>query len=216
MNTPRSPAARAIANNVADYFSLSYEGNTKTPLNTPAPSASVSSRRHGTARLDVLALERTLNGLKDLSTLKTPTERTPMSFTAAGACLAPSSPIRSSSLSSKSSGSLSARRRPELRISDLPPLVMLPPKRHAPALSLEKLHLDFAGGMKRDASKSSFTSVFYTTEEESDVETVVGWVSYVGSDAEGAVGKVVDGKRVPTPYPERCAWIADSEAELYF
>ncbi|GAA5985926.1 hypothetical protein JCM11641_004830 [Rhodosporidiobolus odoratus] len=212
MNSPRSPAARAIAANVTDYFSSAnggYEGSSRTPVTTPAAAGTftaLNSPRRGLNGavgnpFDASALARTLNALQ---TNRTPVATSPLSFSVAGACLSGASAFGTAAPSS----SLSARRRPSLRISDLPPLVM-------PAPTLDTLHL-----MARGISETSY--------EGSDAETVVDCAGFTPGatevDAEDYLGlghglglgvRMVDGKRIPTPYPERKAWLEDGEAEHY-
>lgn len=143
---PRSPAARAIASTVADYFSLSYEGTSRTPVCTPAcPRSATASPRLGVGRggkvaIDVDALSRSLATLAASGSVargSSAVAASPLSFAAAGACLSrpatmfppSSSPALHSTRETVTvrtpSSSPSERRRPSvLRISDLPPLVL--------------------------------------------------------------------------------------------
>ncbi|GAA6043134.1 hypothetical protein JCM8097_004333 [Rhodosporidiobolus ruineniae] len=193
----RTPAGRLVT--TGDYFTAGYEGFTRTPLSTPAPAPatapsalnSPSLRRAGLSaatqgNLDMSGLSRSLAGLSSTGGEEHPS---PFSFAAAGASLSSSSPPSAPS-------SLSARRRPSLRISDLPPLVL--PSPPAVELELENLHL-----MDRGASGS-------TAGEGSEAETVVTF--------DVGCGYFANGKRIPTPYPERAAWLehADGEADFYF
>ncbi|BGP12962.1 hypothetical protein JCM10213v2_000879 [Rhodosporidiobolus nylandii] len=209
MNSPaaaRSPAARAIAASVADYFSLAAggEGATRTPVTTPAAvggglATAMNSPRRGLGvsagnGLDVGALSRSLNALAGDTT---PIAPSPLSFSAAGACLsAASTPAPASSLS--------ARRRPSLRICDLPPLVM-------PTPTLDSLHLLTGLPQTEMARGASETSC-----DGSEAETVVagGEWSPLGEGC-GLGLKTSSGRRVPTPYPERCAFLEDAEVEQY-
>ncbi|GAA6005525.1 hypothetical protein JCM10207_005236 [Rhodosporidiobolus poonsookiae] len=207
LNSPRSPAARAAVEYFSAGFGGGYEGATRTPVATPAAvgtafpagcgTALNSPRRGlglslhagaGSGALDAAALARSLHALAGEST---PVAPSPLSFAAAGAAFAPPAVA---STSASSAGSLSARRRPSLRISDLPPLVM-------PQPSLESLHLLRMGSDASDASAWS------------EAETVVGG-EWAARGLGLGVGAVVDGKRVPTPYPERRAWIEDGEGEM--
>ncbi|GAA5892472.1 hypothetical protein JCM6882_005624 [Rhodosporidiobolus microsporus] len=237
VNTPRSPAAWAIANEVRDYFSAAngskYEGTTRTPVATPAVGlgASINSPRRG-MKLEVcggihgfdpsalaasLATVSTTAGTNAVSSKAAPASTGGyQSFTAAGACLAPPSPTRATA-SSAPSNSLSARRKPSLRISDLPPLVLHTPTPTYPsfpssvsyqldaALSLENLkRLGMSEAeMQRAVSAASSCACTEASEAETVVAMVAGQVMFV------------DGKRVPTPYPERKAWLEDGDAEQY-
>ncbi|GAA5896513.1 uncharacterized protein JCM6883_006929 [Sporobolomyces salmoneus] len=218
--SPRTPGgckAARIEAAVTDYFSVgNYEGSTRTPISTPAPlgvGAPYNSPRIGFALavaeskqqgLDLSSLDASLAALGGgqaspaLSSSQSPY---PMSFAFAGSAL--SSHPRT--FSPNPSWSLSSRRRPSLRISDLPPVVL--PDLH----SLDQLSVP-SSNMSRGDSDASAT----TTSSE---VTLTGRRAYAGNTPGGGGliglgfggGESSGAKRIPTPYPERKAWIEDED-----
>ncbi|GAA5870232.1 hypothetical protein JCM1840_001596 [Sporobolomyces johnsonii] len=214
MNSPRSPAPNAAAARigavVADYFSAgNYEGSTRTPITTPAAVGALNSPRYGfmagLGALDLHRLDQTLSGLVD-GVASSPVVGG-LSFAAAGSALSASSPAPPTPATS----SLSARRRPSLRISDLPPLVM-PDMQHLLVVP-EAPHL--ARGDSDAVSTSSEETITARLEYAGATPGQVEGTGYLdlgeglGLGFAGSSGGV--GKRIPTPYPERKAWIEDGD-----
>ncbi|GAA5844463.1 hypothetical protein JCM3766R1_007132 [Sporobolomyces carnicolor] len=223
--SPRTPGGRKAARieaAVTDYFSVgTYEGSTRTPISTPAPRgvgvpcnsphigfalAVAESKQEG---LDLSSLDASLAALGGggrSPALSPSSSPYPMSFAFAGATL--SNHARTFN-SPNPSSSLSSRRRPSLRISDLPPVVLNDLR------SLDQLMVP-SSNMSRGDSDASAT----TTSSE---VTLTARKVYAGNtpggraDGGGLIGLGFEGdstggaKRIPTPYPERKAWIEDED-----
>ncbi|GAA5876105.1 hypothetical protein JCM16303_007023 [Sporobolomyces ruberrimus] len=219
--SPRTPGGRKAARieaAVTDYFSVGvYEGSTRTPISTPAPlgvGAPVNSPRIGFALavaeskqqgLDLSSLDASLAALggghasPPLASMHSPyTNNYSMSFGAAAAALS------HRTFSPNPSSSLSSRRRPSLRISDLPPVVL--PDLH----SLDQLSVPSEDMSRADSDASATTT--------SSEITLTARRVYAGNTPGGGLvglgfagGESVNGKRIPTPYPERKAWLEDED-----
>jgi len=223
--SPRTPGGRNAARieaAVTDYFSAgNYEGSCRTPAATPAGfgmGVPLNSPRIGFAlacggagsknRLDLSQLDASLAALgqasPQLNSIQSPYISS-ISFAAAGSALAhhvaTSSPNPSSSLSS--------RRRPSLRISDLPPMVM--PDLH----SLHHLSVPSRPMDREDSDASATTTcsdVTLTARLEYAGTTPGGdYGGLIGLGFGGPGGQTVNGKRIPTPYPERKSWLEDED-----
>ncbi|GAA6007309.1 hypothetical protein JCM11491_003084 [Sporobolomyces phaffii] len=229
--SPRTPGGRKAAiieAAVTDYFSVgAYEGSTRTPISTPAPlgvGAPYNSPRIGFALavaeskqrgLDLSSLDASLAALGQASpALSSPNANAygPMSFAAAGSALSHHHHHHARSFASPNAqqSSLSSRRRPSLRISDLPPVVL--PDLH----SLDQLAVP-----SRDMARGDSDASATTTSSEI---TLTSRRVYAGNTPGGGAGGLVGlgfgpggandsygGKRIPTPYPERKAWIEDED-----
>ncbi|GAA5947096.1 hypothetical protein JCM3765_002152 [Sporobolomyces pararoseus] len=221
--SPRTPGGRRAARieaAVTDYFSTTiYEGSTRTPISTPAPLgvgapfnsphigfalAVAESKQQG---LDLSSLDASLAALGGgqaspaLSAHSSPySNNYPMSFAFAGSALS-----HARTFSPNPSSSLSSRRRPSLRISDLPPVVL--PDLH----SLDQLTVP-SEGMTRgdsDASATTTSSEVTLTARRVYAGNTPGGGGLIGLGFGG--GESNGGKRIPTPYPERKAWIEDED-----
>ncbi|GAA6064437.1 hypothetical protein JCM10212_006099 [Sporobolomyces blumeae] len=200
-----------------------------------AASSAATSKTTTTRALDGLGLDLALldaslaclvNASPALSSTQSPYLGS-ISFAAAGTHLShhrqsPVVGVRSprpnpSSSSSSSGGGLASRRRPSLRISDLPPLVM--PDVHLSSLS--HLSIPTTGSMTRGDSDASATTtcseLTLTDRLEHAGQTPGGYGTMVGlglgaaSSPGGGGANATNGKRIPTPYPERKAWLEDGD-----
>jgi len=221
--SPRTPGGRKAARieaAVTDYFSAgNYEGSTRTPISTPAPLgvgapynsphigfalAVAESKQQG---LDLSSLDASLAALGGgqaspaLSSTQSPySNNYPMSFAFAGSALSQ----HRRTFSPNPSSSLSSRRRPSLRISDLPPVVL--PDLH----SLDQLTVpseDMTRG-DSDASATTTSSEITLTARRVYAGNTPGGGGLIGL---GFGGESNGGKRIPTPYPERKAWLEDED-----
>ncbi|GAA5922247.1 uncharacterized protein JCM15063_003233 [Sporobolomyces koalae] len=225
--SPRTPGGRKAARieaAVTDYFSAGiYEGATRTPISTPAPlgmNVPFNSPRVGFALqsaeskqvgLDLSSLDASLAALGQASPALSSTQSpyiSSMSFAAAGSALA----YHRATCSPNPSSSLSSRRRPSLRISDLPPVVL--PDLH----SLNQLSVP-----SRDMTRGDSDASATTTSSEI---TLTARKVYAGNTPGGGLGEYEGGsiglgfggpagsfgsKRIPTPYPERKSWLEDED-----